>query len=258
MNIIDAYPREGVVFQTKPLFQYDYGQVIRLHISDLPASYKVEFSNSTRADAIPTVQSNDEVVVPAEMLVSGDPVYSWIVVVGDDDRTTEYALKTPIIARAKPTDQQPTPEERSEIDQTLAALNHAVEQTAANVEAAGGYAEEAEQSAESAATASENAIDAKEAAIAAKKTAETKASEAAVSASNASTAAQNASASASQAETSARNAARDADRAEQAAADSGYMFFYIDENGDLIYQRTSNTQVDFYLDDGDLYVEAVV
>ena len=53
-------------------------------------------------------------------------------------------------------------------------------------------------------------------------------------------------------------ASTDADRAEQAAAQSGYMYFYIDDNGDLIYERTPNvTQVDFYLDDGDLYLEAI-
>ena len=39
-NIVDAYPREGTVFRTKPLFQWDWGQIVRLHISDLPASYK--------------------------------------------------------------------------------------------------------------------------------------------------------------------------------------------------------------------------
>lgn len=48
-----------------------------------------------------------------------------------------------------------------------------------------------------------------------------------------------------------------ADRAEQAAANAGYMFFDINEDGYLIYQRTSNTQVDFYLRDGNLYVEAI-
>ena len=48
-----------------------------------------------------------------------------------------------------------------------------------------------------------------------------------------------------------------AERAEQAAANAGYMFFYIDERGHLIYQRTSNTQVDFYLENGHLYVEAI-
>ncbi len=47
-----------------------------------------------------------------------------------------------------------------------------------------------------------------------------------------------------------------ADRAEQAAQNAGYMFFYIDEDGDLIYQRTENVDVDFYLDNGDLFVRA--
>ncbi len=53
----------------------------------------------------------------------------------------------------------------------------------------------------------------------------------------------------------AADAAESADRAEQAAATSGYMFFYIDDNGDLIYERTENVEVDFELIDGDLYLE---
>lgn len=197
-NIVDAYPREGVVFRTKPLFQWDYGQIVRLHISDLPASYKVEFSNSTRADAVATVQTTDEVAIPAQFLENGNPIYAWVVVV-DEARTTEYSLIIPVSARAKPTDLEPSPEEHTEIEQALSALNQAVEQAAADVEAAGGYAEEAGQSAEAAVTASEAAIDAKN-------TAETKASEAA-------TAAQNAGTSASQANTSAQNAAGSASAA---------------------------------------------
>lgn len=47
-----------------------------------------------------------------------------------------------------------------------------------------------------------------------------------------------------------------AEKAEQAAASAGYMFFYIDDSGHLIYQRTSNTEVDFYLQNGHLFVEA--
>jgi hypothetical protein len=47
------------------------------------------------------------------------------------------------------------------------------------------------------------------------------------------------------------------DAAEQAAVNAGYMFFHIDENGHLIYERTSNTQVDFFLSNGHLYVEAI-
>lgn len=49
-----------------------------------------------------------------------------------------------------------------------------------------------------------------------------------------------------------------ADRAEQAAGQAGYMFFFIDDRGHLIYERTPNVNVDFSLgDDGHLYVEAI-
>ena len=47
-----------------------------------------------------------------------------------------------------------------------------------------------------------------------------------------------------------------ADKAEQSAAQSGYMWFYIEE-GRLYMDRTENTRVDFYLEDGKLYVEEV-
>ena len=76
----------------------------------------------------------------------------------------------------------------------------------------------------------------------------------ATSATQAAQSASNAASSASSAATSATNASTSADRAEQAAQTAGYMYFYIDSNGDLIYQRTNNVDVTFYLSDGDLYV----
>ena len=45
------------------------------------------------------------------------------------------------------------------------------------------------------------------------------------------------------------------DMAAQSAAESGYMHFYIDENGHLIYERTSTVDVQFELVDGDLYID---
>lgn len=51
-------------------------------------------------------------------------------------------------------------------------------------------------------------------------------------------------------------AAASANIAEQATSNAGYMLFSIDGNGHLIYERTANTQVDFFLSNGNLYVEA--
>ena len=49
-----------------------------------------------------------------------------------------------------------------------------------------------------------------------------------------------------------------ADKAEQSAGQSGYMFFYIDDDGYIVYERTANVDVDFIIDeDGYICVEAV-
>lgn len=103
--------------------------------------------------------------------------------------------------------------------------------------------EAVESAAQSATSAAESTTQAAES----ETTATTKAAQAAASASNAAGSATAAAQSAADADTS-------ADRAEQAAATQGYLYFYIDQNGDLIYQRTDNVDVTFYLDDGSLFV----
>lgn len=45
-----------------------------------------------------------------------------------------------------------------------------------------------------------------------------------------------------------------AQQAKQGAIITGWVWFYIDENGDLHYVRTPNVDLDFYLQDGDLHV----
>ena len=103
--------------------------------------------------------------------------------------------------------------------------------------------EAVENASQSATSATESATSAAES----EATATAKATQAAQSASDAA-------GSATAAAQSAADADMNADRAEQAAANSGYMYFHIDSSGDLIYHRTSNVDVTFYLADGDLYV----
>lgn len=135
------------------------------------------------------------------------------------------------------------------------------------------YASQSEQSADSAGTYESNArLSAQSAAQSATtattgaNTASAKASEAqgyaaqaGQSAGNASTSEANAATSAgiasqkaSDAAQSEANAATSADRAEQAATTAGYMNFYIDERGHLIYERVNVDHVDFELVNGRL------
>lgn len=243
LNIITANLSHGKQFVTASRYMEDYGQVLKIEGIDLPSVYQVDFSNSLLRGTSKTVLGNaDGVAIPDEYISTGRDVYAFLYITGDMWGRTIATVRIPNKTRPKRTDEIPTPTEQSVIDQTIAALNDAVESTSADAEQTASDAARAE----AAMTAAETAAN----------SAEASATNAAQSEANAAQSESTASAAATSASASAANAATSADRAEQAAAQSGYMFFYIDENGDLRYQRTDNVDVDFYLNDGDLYVRA--
>ena len=221
----------------------DYGILFQMPDLGLPAAYQVDFSNKlTGGTALTVVGNEDGALIPTSLIDSGKDVYAFLYYTGVGFGKTTHVFRIINNRRAKRGTPAPEPEQQSVIDATIAALNDAVESTAADAEQTASDAARAEAAREAAETAEDNA--------------EASATAAAQSASQALNYATSANMSALSAREDALTASRDADRAEQAAAQSGYMFFYIDENGDLRYQRTDNVYVDFYLNDGDLYVRA--
>lgn len=249
-NVIIAALGGGRTTVTASRFMEDYGQVLKITGVELPDVYQVDFANSPHdGNSVTMVGNADGVLIPRQFFDSGHDVYAFLYLTREDAGRTMATIRIPNKRRPHRTNEEPTPEQQSVIDQAIAALNTAVAKTAQDVldadESAQSAAESADLSGLSARSAGEYASQAS-----------ASASQASQSAQQASASAGTASAAATSASVSANSAATDADRAEQAAAQSGYMFFYIDENGDLHYQRTDNVDVDFYLNDGDLYVRA--
>lgn len=194
-NVITANFRGGRTTMTTPLWQYDYGQVLRFTGVSLPETYEVHFSNAKRrGDAKTAIGDANGVVIPDEFLATGDNVYAWIFLhATQEDGETEYMATIPVNKRATPSDEAPTPQEQSAITQAIAALNSAVVDVQEAVEAAddarasaasagasataaaaseAGVAEDADR-ASAAATAAESAQGAAEAAQAGAETAQT-------------------------------------------------------------------------------------
>ena len=243
LNIITANLAHGKQYVTASRYMEDYGQVLKIEGIDLPSVYQVDFSNNLmRGTSMTVLGSADGVAIPDEYISTGRDVYAFLYLTGDSWGRTIATIRIPNKTRPTRTNAIPTPTQQGIIDQTIAALNDAVESTAADAEQTASDAARAEAARTAAETAEANA--------------EASATAAAQSASRALNSATSANMSALSAREDALTASRDADRAEQAAGQSGYMFFYIDENGDLRYQRTDNVDVDFYLNDGDLYVRA--
>lgn len=126
-NILKVKFGKETQIVSSPLYQYDYGQKVKIFGLDLPAHYEVHFSNYERGDATTVLASLNEFDIPDMYLQSGRDVYIWIYLhIGNDDGETEYQITIPVIKRAKPSDEEPTSEEQSIIDQTIIALNAAV------------------------------------------------------------------------------------------------------------------------------------
>jgi hypothetical protein len=69
----------------------------------------------------------DGVDIPDACLTSGEPIYAWVFLhTGEDDGETEYTVSIPVIARAEPSDIEPTPVQQDAITQAIAALNSGV------------------------------------------------------------------------------------------------------------------------------------
>ena len=249
-KVIHAPVGGGRYTVTAPIVKEDYGLYLKIEGLNLPATYEVDFSNSEHnGTSVTMIGNSDGVLIPSQFISSGKDVFAFLYHVGTDYGRTVYKFRIPNKLRPDRTDEEPTPEEQSVIDQAIAALNDAVEQTAQDVldadasatsaaESAGNAAESASQAAQSASQASASATSAAQST-----------QQSSASASTASAAANNAAASAA-------SAYADAERAEQAASTAGYLDVEI-VDGRLIYTRTDAVDVDFALDNGRLIMEAI-
>lgn len=249
-NIIKANFGKETICRTAPAYQYDYGQLISFPGLNLPVSFECHFSNSDRGNSVTQIGADNAVTIPDAMFQSGDSIYAWVFLhTGEDDGETEYMAVIPILKRAKPSNDVPTPVQQDAITQAIAALNAAVEQTGHDVTDAAASASAALASEQAAARSETNAGNSA-----------TAAGQSATAAGQSATAAHqselNASASESAAASSAADAYRDAERAEQAANTAGYMDVEIID-GRLIYTRTDAVDVDFELKNGHLLMEVI-
>ena len=186
---------------TDPLYQWDYGQVLKLTGADLPEAYEVHFALATSGEAIVMIGNADGVAIPDQLLDQAGQLHAWLYLhSGDADGETVRHIYTRIIPRAKPGDEEPTPEQQRAIDQAIAALNAGVDRAEDAADAADQSAQDAEASAgaastsaNAAATSATNASTSATAAAGSASTATTKAGEAAQSASSAAQSAQTAS-----------------------------------------------------------------
>lgn len=137
--------------KTAPLWQYDYGQELVFEGFDVPSTFEVHFANEFEGEATTQIASDDVVTIPDQYLTSGANIYAWIFLhTGEDDGETVFHIEIPVMERAQPTDETPTPVQQSAITEAISALQDAVSDCEDAVSNASGYADNASDYAEDA------------------------------------------------------------------------------------------------------------
>jgi type IV secretory pathway VirB10-like protein len=250
-RIVEAVFNGGRTVTTRGLFQYDYGQILTFPDLSVPAAYQVQFCSIGDTETLEVIGDENGVAIPDELLNRGQMITAYVYLHDTEtDGETRYTIAIPVATRPEMSDIEPTPEEQRQIDILIAALSDGVTRSETAADGAEQSAAEAAQSASDAAISAQTATGAATTATGAADRAAASEASAAVSATNAAT-------SAGSASSSAADAAQSANRAEQAAATAGWMDMHIDERGHLIYEKTSNTETDFVIENGHLIVEAI-
>jgi len=157
-KIIKGVVNSGRYTVTAPIVKEDYGLYLQIEGVELPQTYEVDFSNSEHNGTSVTMIGNaDGVLIPHQFIDTGKDIFAFLYHVGADFGRTVYKFRIPNKVRPDRTNEEPTPEEQSVIDQTINALNEAVAQTAQDVIDADASAQNASADADRAEQAKEDA-----------------------------------------------------------------------------------------------------
>ena len=114
---------------TNAITQWDYGYVFIPEIDDLPATYRLDFSNNeNHGTALPVYCGSEGGEVPEELIDTGKDIFVWYFFIGEDYGKSAYKWRIPNKCKPKTKQDEPTPSQQSSIDQAISVVNEAVEQ----------------------------------------------------------------------------------------------------------------------------------
>ena len=113
---------------TRFAFREDSGMILLPLGVDLPAAYQVDFSKDEKAGtSITQIGDENGAAIPSQFFADGTDFWAFVYLAHENGGYTRYKICVSVIGRPDRTNEQPTPEQQSAIDEAIAALNAGVE-----------------------------------------------------------------------------------------------------------------------------------
>lgn len=145
-KIVTAIFKDSTHTKVSDVWQYDYGQILRIQGLDLPTAVEVDFAVAGASESIARIGTTKDgvtdVVIPDSLIETGNNLVAYIYLRDSASGNTEYQIDMLVTKRAKP-EAYDTPEDKELFGQAIEAVNTAADRA----EKAGQTAQEAAQKA---------------------------------------------------------------------------------------------------------------
>lgn len=145
-RIITAVFKGSKNTKVSDVWQWDYGQTLRIQGLDLPTAVEVDFAVAGASESIARIGTTKDgvtdVVIPDSLIETGKNLVAYIYLRDSASGNTEYQIDMLVTKRAKP-EAYDTPEDKELFGQAIEAVNAAADRA----EKAGQTAQEAAQKA---------------------------------------------------------------------------------------------------------------
>lgn len=145
-KIVTAIFKDSTHTKVSDVWQYDYGQILRIQGLDLPTAVEVDFAVAGASESIARIGTTKDgvtdVVIPDSLIETGNNLVAYIYLRDAESGNTEYQIDMFVTKRAKP-EAYNTPEDKELFGQAIEAVNTAADRA----EKAGQAAQEAAQKA---------------------------------------------------------------------------------------------------------------
>lgn len=123
-HIVNVRYHKNGFFMTRAVFQYDYGQVLKLEdFPDLPDAFEMHFAKKGSDESVTQIGLDGEVAIPDALLVESGTVSCWLYLHDSmADGETRYSIDIPVTQRASITDSEPTPVQQGTIEQLMTSF----------------------------------------------------------------------------------------------------------------------------------------
>lgn len=145
-KIVTAIFKDSTHTKVSDVWQWDYGQILRIQGLDLPTAVEVDFAVAGASESIARIGTTKDgvtdVVIPDSLIETGKNLVAYIYLRDSASGNTEYQIDMLVTKRAKP-EAYDTPEDKELFGQAIEAVNAAADRA----EKAGQTAQEAAQKA---------------------------------------------------------------------------------------------------------------